>query len=80
MTEISPPLQMQPAKSKTVAMKRPELIKVKDSLERTNRAVKQVASYFKAGASAFDEESTRISESLQVVTEAISQADLFGAQ
>ena len=60
-----------------VRLRRADALALKDSLERTKRAVSQVAGYFRAGAAAFEEEHTRISESLTAVNNALAQADFF---
>lgn len=60
-----------------VRLRRADALALKDSLERTKRAVSQVAGYFRAGAAAFEEEHNRISESLTAVNNALAQADYF---
>ena len=63
-----------------VTMTRGQLQKVKDSLERTQRAASQCCSYFRAGAAAFDEEAKLIKESLLAVDDVLVKSAIFRTQ
>ena len=60
-----------------VTMTRGQLQKIKDSLERTQRAASQCCSYFRAGAAAFEEEAKVIKDSLLAVDDVLVKTNIF---